>query len=319
MQELSVRKIKMRVALVSRGLVIYLAFLFLAELVYFASTEVLLMLVPDLEEALDCLDGISACAAVAFGCVVLWAFAVSKNYGGRLLGDESVLRAVTERKRPVPATTLLAFMAMIYLMQLFFGVLLELLEMLLNRGGMTILNSPAMNMDYSLDPALFIYAVVIGPIAEEFVFRGFALKSLKPCGKMFAIVISALTFSLMHGDIQQLAFTFAVGLLLAYAALEYSIYVSLFLHIFNNGVLSELGILAAEYLSDNVYTAVYGCVTLVSIFITVVFLVKKRQGIREYLKADRTEPGALSGLFNPWFILFTVFGIMETLFTISPV
>ncbi len=319
MQELSEIKMKKRVSLVCKGVMLYMTALLLAELAYYGSWELLYYICPEELEAADALDGISSMAAVAFGCVMLWCYAVSFNRDGRLMGEESVLKSIFRRERRISPGTFLSFAAMVYLMQIIFGLFLELLEVLLNGAGMTIMNSPAMNADYTLSPSLLLYAVLIGPIAEEFVFRGFTLKGLKPCGKLFAIVVSALMFSLMHGDIQQLAFTFGAGLLFGYIAMEYSIFVSLALHIFNNGVLSELTFYASEHLPEDMYIAAVMLFILICLIVTVVFLFRKRHKIAEYIRTEQTEPGALPGLLNVWFLLFAALGIAETIFTISPV
>lgn len=46
--------------------------------------------------------------------------------------------------------------------------------------------------------ALILAAVVVAPVAEELMFRGVLLKALERSGKMFALIVSALVFSLVH-------------------------------------------------------------------------------------------------------------------------
>ena len=80
----------------------------------------------------------------------------------------------------------------------------------------------------------------IGPIAEEIVYRGFVMNILKPYGKHFAIVCSAIIFGIMHANIHQIFFAILVGLVLGYVAMEYSLKWAVALHIFNNCIFSFL-------------------------------------------------------------------------------
>lgn len=57
---------------------------------------------------------------------------------------------------------------------------------------------------------------VYGPFCEEFVFRGILYSGYKRTGKMIgAVLLSALTFGLMHMNFNQALYAFAIGVLLA--------------------------------------------------------------------------------------------------------
>ena len=58
-----------------------------------------------------------------------------------------------------------------------------------------------------------IFAVFIGPIVEEAIFRGILLRRLLPFGDGFAILVSALLFGLFHGNFAQFFYAFAIGLI----------------------------------------------------------------------------------------------------------
>ena len=60
---------------------------------------------------------------------------------------------------------------------------------------------------------IVIFAVIIGPIIEELMFRGILLRRLLPFGDGFAILTSALLFGLFHGNFEQFFYAFAIGLL----------------------------------------------------------------------------------------------------------
>ncbi len=59
-----------------------------------------------------------------------------------------------------------------------------------------------------------IVSAFLPAIVEEIIFRGVILNGLRNKGKWFAIIISALAFSLMHTSIFQLPYTFIFGILL---------------------------------------------------------------------------------------------------------
>ena len=62
----------------------------------------------------------------------------------------------------------------------------------------------------------FLFAVILGPIVEELMFRRLVLSRLLPYGQKVAIVGSALLFALFHGNLAQILYAFAVGLILGY-------------------------------------------------------------------------------------------------------
>ena len=85
-----------------------------------------------------------------------------------------------------------------------------------------------------------ISSKMLGPVAEEILFRGLVLRSLQPYGKKFAIVISSLLFGLFHGNLMQAPFAFVVGLVMGYVAMEYHIGWAVALHLINNLVFADL-------------------------------------------------------------------------------
>lgn len=81
----------------------------------------------------------------------------------------------------------------------------------------------------------FVYLAVIAPITEEFLFRGAFLQPLRRYGDKYAIIVSAIMFGLVHGNIFQSPFTFVLGLLLGYVTTKSnSIIPAIILHFVNN-------------------------------------------------------------------------------------
>ncbi len=67
---------------------------------------------------------------------------------------------------------------------------------------------------------LFVYMVIIAPITEELLCRGFVLNALAPVNRTFAVFASAILFGLMHGNFNQMFNGFLLGLLLGYVAIK---------------------------------------------------------------------------------------------------
>jgi membrane protease YdiL (CAAX protease family) len=97
------------------------------------------------------------------------------------------------------------------------------------------------------NPVGIVYAVLLGPIVEEIVFRGAIMRRLDRFGANFAIVTQALIFALYHGFFTQMIFAFPVGLILGYLARRHSLKWAMLVHILNNGFATVLTILMTTY------------------------------------------------------------------------
>lgn len=61
-----------------------------------------------------------------------------------------------------------------------------------------------------------IFTVIVAPIGEEFVFRKLIIDRTQKYGAVISIGLSGLMFGLMHGNLYQFFYAFALGLLLGY-------------------------------------------------------------------------------------------------------
>ena len=59
-----------------------------------------------------------------------------------------------------------------------------------------------------------IYSCLLAPVCEELCFRWMLLRRLRPWGDGFALCASALLFALVHGNLYQMIYAFAVGMVL---------------------------------------------------------------------------------------------------------
>ena len=131
----------------------------------------------------------------------------------------------------------LMWMPLCLVLNLVISYIIAILQRYLATVGVTIPES-----DFSIstpDTASivmqFIYVIVLGPLAEELVYRGLILTLLKPFGKWLAVFFSALIFGMMHGNIPQMASSFTSALVMGVVAIQCgSIIPTLVIHICNN-------------------------------------------------------------------------------------
>lgn len=103
--------------------------------------------------------------------------------------------------------------ALVYL----FNILGSLITMLIGllKGGMV--DNEVANMTASVSLWLILlYMVICAPIMEEFVFRKMIVERTVRYGQGVAVVVSGLMFGLFHGNLNQFAYAFALGMFLAF-------------------------------------------------------------------------------------------------------
>lgn len=129
--------------------------------------------------------------------------------------------------------------------------------------------------------SMFMYMVILAPIIEEVVYRGFVMKLIAPYGKAAAIMLSAFIFGFMHGNLSQFVTAFATGIIFAAVAVETnSILPTVIMHMFNNA-LSFIAICADDYGSEictTIYAFLFAAVLLLGIMEVFIFrkIIKKR-------------------------------------------
>ncbi len=142
---------------------------------------------------------------------------------------------------------------------------------------------------------LYLTTAFAPAFAEEYLFRGVVFGNLRPFGKGQAILISAMTFSLMHQNLGQMLYTFVCGILLA---LMYewtgSIWCSVFFHLFNNelAVLTEALIYGAY--GENAYAILLvwnGILILLGLISAVILIVCAVKHKKKQASAAKASPG----------------------------
>lgn len=160
-------------------------------------------------------------------------------------------------------------------------------------------------------PMQLIYTLILGPVAEELIFRGAIFQVLRKYGRVFAIVASALLFGIYHGNLPQGIFAFVIGILFAYITAEYSIGWSILIHIFNNVNTIWINYGIAK-LNLNFFGGLVEIVYMLALIIIVGYLYKNRSKIKYYLKKYPTQENVWRCLFqSKSVIIFTVLNIIS--------
>lgn len=130
---------------------------------------------------------------------------------------------------------------------------------------MELMESSGLNQD--LTPFLFLYAVLVGPIAEELIFRGVTMRSIRRIFPFWAAnIFQAVLFGLYHMNWLQGCYAMLLGLVLGYICEKGgSIYLSIFFHILYNfwGT-----VITTQLANSGINEVVLGVIMFVSLFIS---------------------------------------------------
>jgi membrane protease YdiL (CAAX protease family) len=168
---------------------------------------------------------------------------------------------------------------------------------------------------------LAVYGIIIAPVLEEIIYRGIILQSLSKYNRVFAIVVSALLFAFIHGNIQQVFGAVIFGIVFGAVALRCnSILPTIFAHMFVNIVtlIVQNFSIAAELVGQN---GSFGNMMMISLFtvllygvmigiliMAIVITVKNRRRFIEFftpatpLGKARALPVFITSI--PWVICF---------------
>jgi membrane protease YdiL (CAAX protease family) len=124
---------------------------------------------------------------------------------------------------------------------------------------------------------MLIPMVVVAPIAEEIIFRGFLYKVLAPYGAKYFILISALLFSLFHANIPQIFGVFVLGAFLAYVMYRTgNILLVILLHFINNLIAQGSALFVGSETGMQIAGLVAIAIMLASVVLGIVWLATKR-------------------------------------------
>jgi hypothetical protein len=214
--------------------------------------------------------------------------------------DRCRLRTYFESGRKMTANAFIRCFLLILTLQGVFKLLFFGLEVMANRLGYSLVTK-GLEVLSDGSPIMSMYAVLIGPVSEELVFRRYVILSAKKYGTTFAIVISSLLFALFHGNLEQGLNTFMLGLVLGYIAVEYSVGWAILMHIVNNS-LAMIELAVGEGAVAVLQPVCYCIATVVTVW----YAVSRFKRIKGKIAAGRTRKGVYRAYLSSFFMLILI-------------
>nr|WP_226805713.1 type II CAAX endopeptidase family protein [Bifidobacterium eulemuris] len=188
------------------------------------------------------------------------------------------------------------------------------------------------------DPvSLFVFAVVLAPIFEEWLFRKQIIDRTRRYGEKTAILLSALTFALFHLNLYQFFYAFGLGLVFGYVYMRTSrVRYSMIMHAIVNfcgsmlprwvfslvdpslltGELSESELMrmAVDPPAGLFIVGLYGMALIVLVIVGVVLMITNRRKLEFYTTPEQLPDGlgARTAFGNPGMVVFIIFALSLT-------
>ncbi len=177
------------------------------------------------------------------------------------------------------------------------GFLNELFTNLISKLGIKV-QGASLTINSIGEYFLFLFTVCVFPaVLEEFLFRGILLSNLKGAGRVFAVFISALCFSLYHLNLSQLIYQFIYGLFLGFLTLLVkSVIPAIISHFINNFVILTCTYLNANIDLKNPIFIVLGLIALIFVGLFIGLKLKKQKSERTFKKGEFFIPFGIVGL-----------------------
>ena len=306
------RSVKKHINHVMRGILFYNIIILLVVVADMVIKTVGVMLEhpggPEQNAAIDALlgklisNGSSSIVAVLIGTAFLLVY----------YRKDSLLEPMLALGKRPSAGMFAGCICLMMLAQILFSAIAAGAEAAANQLGYSFMSSIEAATGTSKTLSMFLYAGIFGPVIEEIIYRGFLMKSLQKYGETFAILVSAAVFGLMHGNPLQSIFAFMVGLVFGYAAMEYSIYFSILLHVLNNLLFGDVLTKLIERLPVGGQNLVYIIVVggLAAAGCVVAF--RHRKEIVSYFKRNNTQRKYYVYAFTAvWMLLFIFMEVLN--------
>lgn len=262
------------------------------------------------------LYGIPDLFGAVAACLLVLAF--GKGTGGTIRLQK------TDRRMTAPV--FFAALGIMFVTQALSGQVYKLEELLLNRFGWTMYTGepeipPLFVSENTARTFAGLYAILVGPLVEELLYRGYAAQTFRTnSGKLAVILLSGIAFSIGHGRLYLWMHTFFAGAVFAYIAIEYSFKWAVILHIINNLWATIGDLVLMMTLGESVGNLVSLGIAAVFGVIALIVCLKNRKGITDYVKGNRSEKGTYpSAFFNFGFLLFLAFNLWKTVNALAPV
>ena len=230
-----------------------------------------------------------------------WGYLLTIAVGGVILllwkKPRFCLGTLWQRGKPMKLGSFFALLTLCLGAQFISQMTLILLEVIFNSFGLSVMDY-LLTLEMGDTFSMFLYMSLGAPLSEEILFRGLVMRSMEPYGKKFAIFASALLFGLFHGNLIQIPFAFAVGLVLGYVAMEYNIAWAVVLHMFNNLIFADslprlMGVFAPRW--ENLLS---WAIILLTAIASAVIRITRRRAIGDYLRREQTDKLCLKAFFG---------------------
>lgn len=171
----------------------------------------------------------------------------------------------------------------------------------------------------------FLQICILAPLLEEFLFRGVIMQNLRKFGNWFAVVVSALLFAMIHGNLVQTPFAFVVGIALGFFVIEFdSIWIGVAIHFCVNTLSTVMDLLTKHILlSDTAITLIYFAGVFALAAAGLIYMITKGyfKGRFEKYKNQPYPSRYLSKAFflTPSFIVLAVVVLFEIIFYLKVV
>lgn len=159
-----------------------------------------------------------------------------------------------------------------------------------------------------------ICVVLVGPIAEEIIFRGFILKLLSRHNAWFAVIVTSFMFAVYHCNIDQGVNSFILGIFLSITAIKTgSIIIPALLHIANNFLSYSFSFLPFDNTGFLIFVLTYFSALFV-IGLLGVIIYRKQFSLKALPKEFSGRVCAKAFFSSPaMWIMVVVFGLMIAL------
>ena len=238
-----------------------------------------------------------------------------------------ILKYTEKYEKPItfkisfPKHTILLFIGILGCVSLSGGMTNIIKDFLAKLGIAFKSHSPDVPDNIWLIVLLFVSSALAPAIFEEILFRKAVLNALLPYGNKFALVLSALSFSLMHKNPAQFLYTFVGGLFFGHLAIKCrSVVPTIVLHFINNS-LAITYLLLEKYAPVKTYIFTVSTIETVLKISGVVFLLilvnRKRHKSENNITSTKEVPlkKALS-VFSITFIIYCLYSSKDWIYFI---
>ena len=207
-----------------------------------------------------------------------------------------------------------------------------------NITGMTGMNEQISSMmgfsdDMIANVVIFVYFVIVAPVTEELLCRGFVLNALAPVDRRFALIASSVMFGIMHGNFNQMFNGALLGLVLGYLALKSgSVIPAIAAHMLNNFAAVMVGPAITAIAGENADTVTgiwYVLMLVAGLAALIVFVLKNKwidNDADRMVEYDIAVPEGSKGeytwkalLTRPTFWIFVVIYVIYAISMVSSV